>query len=98
MAWSVSISFENLNAHQVDDALDTLTKISLAHQDAMADWYDEQKRLEEKKNFLLKKMKQEEQKRIEQEQISEKWKKEEFEREKQYRANDKKINRRKHRF
>ena len=61
MFWSVSVSCSGMSDSERQKAFDTLTEISLAHQDAMADYYEEEQLKEEikKKNQMKLKKEQE---------------------------------------
>jgi hypothetical protein len=60
MSWSVSISTGGLSPQQKDEAFDMLSRISSAHQDAMALYYMEQEEQERKEKEKQKKKKEEE--------------------------------------
>jgi hypothetical protein len=63
MSWSVSVSTAGMSKAEKDKAFDLLAQISLAHQDAMAQYYFEQEELqnyEQKKKERLEKQKQRE--------------------------------------
>jgi hypothetical protein len=63
MSWSVSVSTAGMSKAEKDEAFDLLTQISLAHQDAMAQYYFEQEELrdhEQKKKKRLEEKKQRE--------------------------------------
>ena len=57
MSWSISVSCSELSESERQKAFDMLAKISLAHQDATADYYEEEqikKEINKKKQIKLK--------------------------------------------